>query len=121
LEVHEVYGLDLAAATGLAVLSACQTQISALSARIEVVGLNRAFLYAGTPSVMASLWSVDDEATALFMERFYTHLRAGMGKAEALRQAQIEVRAEFPHPYYWAAFVLTGDPGEVPVRWPLAL
>jgi CHAT domain-containing protein len=43
------------------------------------------------------------------MERFYTHLRSGMAKAQALRQAQIEIRVEYPHPYYWAAFVLTGD------------
>jgi CHAT domain-containing protein len=113
LEVHEVYGLDLTEATDLVVLSACQTQIGELSAGDEVVGLNRAFLYAGTPSVMASLWHVDDAATALLMEHFYTHLRAGLGKAEALRQAQVDVRAEYPHPYYWAAFVLTGDAGEV--------
>jgi CHAT domain-containing protein/Tfp pilus assembly protein PilF len=112
LEVHEVYGLDLKNAD-LVVLSACQTQIGELSAGDEVVGLNRAFLYAGTPSVMASLWHVDDAATALLMEHFYTHLRAGLGKAEALRQAQIDVRTEYPHPYYWAAFVLTGDAGEV--------
>jgi CHAT domain-containing protein len=110
LEVHEVYGLDLENAD-LVVLSACQTQIGKLSAGDDIVGLNRAFLYAGTPTIIASLWSVDDEATALLMERFYTYLRGGMGKAEALRQAQIDVRAKYPHPYYWAAFALTGDPG----------
>ena len=113
LEVHEVYGLDLTESTDLVVLSACQTQMGALSAGDEVVGLTRAFLYAGTPSVIASLWGVDDQATALLMERFYTHLQAGVGKGEALRQAQMDVRAEYPHPYYWAAFVLTGDAGEV--------
>ena len=113
LEVHEVYGLDLTGATNLVVLSACQTQLGKLSAGDEIVGLNRAFLYAGTPSVVASLWSVDDAATAQLMERFHTYLRAGLGKAEALRQAQIEVRAEYPHPYFWSAFVVTGDPGEV--------
>jgi len=113
LEVHEIYGLDLTAATDLVVLSACQTQIGEVSAGDEVVGLSRAFLYAGTPSVIASLWNVDDEATALLMERFYTHLRAGLSKGEALRQAQIDVRDEYPHPYYWAAFVLTGDAGDV--------
>ena len=118
LEVHEVYGLDLTT-TDLVVLSACQTQLGELGSYgepvgvtpgDEVVGLNRAFSYAGTSSVMASLWNVDDAATAFLMERFYTHLRAGMGKAKALRQAQIEVRAEYPHPYYWAAFALMGDP-----------
>jgi CHAT domain-containing protein/tetratricopeptide (TPR) repeat protein len=113
LEVHEVYGLDLTAVTDLVVLSACQTQIGELSAGDEVVGLSRAFLHAGTPSVIASLWTVDDKATALLMEHLYTHLRDGMDKAEALQQAQLEVREEYPHPYYWAAFVLTGDPGEV--------
>jgi len=113
LEVHEVYGLDLTQSTDLVVLSACQTQMGDLSAGDEVVGLTRAFLYAGTPSVIASLWSVDDQATALLMQRFYTYLQCGLGKGEALRQAQMDVRAEYPHPYYWAAFVLTGDAGEV--------
>jgi CHAT domain-containing protein/tetratricopeptide (TPR) repeat protein len=111
LEVHDIYALDLTQATNLVVLSACQTQLGELSRGDEVVGLNRAFLYAGTPSVIATLWSVQDDTTALFMERFYTHLRSGIALAQALRQTQIEVRAEYPHPYYWAAFVLTGDGG----------
>jgi tetratricopeptide (TPR) repeat protein len=116
LTVAEVYGLKLRAAD-LVVLSACETQINDLSAGNvvsagdELVGLTRAFFFAGTPSVIATLWSVDDEATALLMERFYTHLRAGMGKAAALRQAQIDVRAKYPNPYYWSGFVLSGDSG----------
>jgi CHAT domain-containing protein/SpoVK/Ycf46/Vps4 family AAA+-type ATPase/Tfp pilus assembly protein PilF len=113
LEVHDIYTLDLTLATNLVVLSACQTQLGELSKGDEVVGLTRAFLYAGTPSVMASLWSVDDKVTGLLMERFYTYLRSGMTKAQALRMAQMEVRAEYPHPYYWAAFVLTGDGAEM--------
>jgi CHAT domain-containing protein len=112
LTVGEVYGLDLSQ-TGLVVLSACQTQLGELSAGDEVVGLTRAFFFAKTPTVVASLWNVDDEATAFLMERFYTHLRAGMGKAEALRQAQIETMVEYPEPFYWAAFVMSGDGGEV--------
>jgi hypothetical protein len=60
------------------------------------------------------LWNVEDETTALLMERFYTHLKDGMGKAAALRQAQLEVREEYPNPYYWSAFVLSGDGGIVP-------
>ncbi|MCL4298813.1 MAG: CHAT domain-containing protein [Anaerolineae bacterium] len=111
LEVHEIYGLDLIHAD-LVVLSACKTVIGELSAGDEVVGLNRAFLYTGTPTVIASLWNVEDKATGILMERFYTHLRTGLNKAKALRQAQQEIREEYPHPYYWAAFVLTGDPGE---------
>jgi len=95
------------------VLSACQTNLGDLSEGDELLGLTRAFFFAGTPTVVASLWNVEDESTALLMERFYTHLRGGMGKAEALRQTQLEVREQYPNPYYWAGFVLTGDPGEV--------
>jgi CHAT domain-containing protein len=112
LEVHEIYGLDLTKNTNLVVLSACETQIGELSAGDEIVGLSRAFLLAGTPSVIASLWPVNDKATAFLMERFYTHLKDGQERGEALRQAQIEVQAVYPHPYYWAAFVLTGDEGK---------
>ena len=110
LTAGEVYGLNLHQAD-LVVLSACQTHLGDLSAGDELVGLTRAFFYAGTPTVVASLWTVDDQATALLMERFYTHLRAGMGKAAALRHAQLDVRADYPNPYYWAAFVLSGDGG----------
>jgi CHAT domain-containing protein len=112
LEVHEIYGLDLRK-TNLVVLSACETQLGELSSGDELVGLTRAFFFAGTPTVVASLWSVNDAATSILMERFYTHMRAGLGKAEALRQAQIDVRAKYPNPYYWAGFVLSGDSGKI--------
>ncbi len=112
LTVGEVYGLDLTQ-TDLVVLSACETQLGDLSAGDELVGLTRAFIFAGTPSLMASLWAVEDETTGLLMEQFYTYLKEGMGKAEALRQAQLEVREEYPNPYYWAAFVLSGDAGKI--------
>src|SRR6202011_4149055 len=71
LEVHEVYELDLKK-TELVVLSACQTSLGAQSKGDDIVGLNRAFIYAGTPSVIASLWSVDDQATSQLMTSFYT-------------------------------------------------
>ena len=112
LEVREIYGLNLKAATDLVILSACETQLGTLSAGDEVVGLSRAFLYAGTPTVLASLWTVDDESTALLMKQFYAHLREGLNKGQALRQAQMDVRARYPHPYSWAAFVLSGDVGK---------
>jgi CHAT domain-containing protein len=119
LNVHEVYGLDLGQAS-LVVLSACQTNLGELSAGDDVVGLNRAFLY-GAPTVISSLWSVDDEATGVLMEAFYANLPSGMGKAEALQAAQAAVRSnashpEWAHPYYWAAFVLSGDPGSILVE-----
>jgi CHAT domain-containing protein len=111
LTVADVYGLDLQQAD-LVVLSACQTQVGAFSAGDDIVGLTRAFIYAGAPSVVSSLWSVDDQATGMLMTAFYTHLKQGKSKAEACRAAQADTRAKYPHPYYWAAFVLTGDPGE---------
>jgi len=109
LEVREIYGLDLKRAS-LVVLSACQSQLGAQSGGDDVVGLSRAFIFAGTPAVVASLWSVDDAATSSLMIAFYRNLRKGMGNAAALRAAQAETRAEHSDPYYWAAFVLTGDP-----------
>lgn len=112
LEVHEIYGLDLSQSQ-LVVLSACESQLGELSSGDELVGLTRAFFFAGTPSVMASLWEVDDKATELLMEKFYTHWGEGMSQAEALQKAQIEMRAEYPNPYYWAAFVLSGQGGEI--------
>lgn len=111
LETREIYRLPLQNAD-LVVLSACETQLGAISSGDEVVSLTRAFLYAGSPTVVASLWAVDDRATELLMEKFYAKLNSGAGKAEALRQAQLEVRADYPNPYYWAAFVLNGDPGK---------
>ena len=110
LEVHEVYTLDLKQ-TDLVVLSACDTQLGEQSRGDDIIGLNRAFLYAGAASILASLWAVDDRAACDFMTAFYLHLKQGRSKVEALRRAQQITRAKYPHPYYWAAFVLTGDPG----------
>jgi CHAT domain-containing protein/Tfp pilus assembly protein PilF len=116
LDLREVYNLDLSGAS-LVVLSACETQLGPQSRGDDVIALNRAFIYAGTPTVIASLWTVDDEATSVLMKSFYGHLRQGMSKAEALRAAQRETRTRYPHPYYWASFVLTGDPGKsVPLK-----
>jgi CHAT domain-containing protein len=110
LETNQIAELDLRK-TGLVVLSGCRSQAGRLTRGDEIIGLSRAFIYAGSPSVIASLWSVDDEATRALMVSFYSHLRQGLSQADALRSAQIDVRKDFPHPYYWAGFVLTGDPG----------
>jgi CHAT domain-containing protein len=112
IEVREVYGIDLST-TNLVVLSACQTVLGAQSKGDEVVGLNRAFIYAGASSVIASLWTVDDEATSYLMRAFYANLRKGQRKAAALQSAQKATRGKYPHPYYWAAFILSGDPGNI--------
>jgi len=111
LELDQVLGLDLRK-TSLVVLSGCQSQKGKRSRGDDVTGLSRAFIYAGSPSVVASLWSVDDEATQQLMIAFYTHLKEGFSKAAALRSAQMDVRQKFPQPYYWAGFVLMGDPGQ---------
>lgn len=111
LDLNYVASLDLRN-TSLVVLSGCQTQLGKRSRGDDVIGLSRAFLYAGSPSVIASLWSVDDDATEKLMIAFYTHLKEGLDKAESLRIAQADIRRQFPNPYYWAGFVLTGDPGE---------
>jgi CHAT domain-containing protein len=88
LEVREIFGMDLHA--NLVVLSACETGLGKLSSGDELVGLTRAFIYAGTPSVVASLWNVDDSSTAALMASFYKNLKT-MSKVEALRQAQLEL------------------------------
>jgi CHAT domain-containing protein len=110
MTVEEVYRLDLSRAS-LVVLSACKTQLGPYSKGDDIIGLNRAFIYAGTPAVVASLWPVDDAATGELMKAFYTKLRRGLGRAAALQAAQALVRKSHPSPYYWAGFVLTGGPG----------
>jgi CHAT domain-containing protein/Flp pilus assembly protein TadD len=116
LEVHEIMGLELA--VDLVALSACQTGLGTghfaeLPAGDDFVGLTRAFLYAGSRNVLATLWEVDDRSTSLLMERFYRHLATAphIDKATALARAQRELRADAKHvhPYYWAAFVLVGN------------
>ncbi len=107
LEVREVFGLDLHAR--LVVLSACETGLGKLSRGDEVVGLQRAFLYAGTPAVVTTLWKVDDRAAFELIRAFYTRLDSA-NPVEALRQAQLETMRTFPHPFAWAAFGLTGVP-----------
>jgi CHAT domain-containing protein len=102
-----VFGLDLHAR--LVVLSACETGLGKLSRGDEVVGLQRAFLYAGTPAVVTTLWKVDDRATFELIRAFYTRLDSA-NPVEALRQAQLEAMRTFPHPFAWAAFGLTGVP-----------
>jgi CHAT domain-containing protein len=113
LEVHEVFGLDLQALT--VVLSACETALgsgafSDVPPGDDWVGLVRAFLFAGASNVVASLWRVDDRATALLMEHFYTGLSAGLAPGEALAAAQRATLrdAETADPFYWASFTLNG-------------
>jgi CHAT domain-containing protein len=106
-EVREIFSTELSAK--LVVLSACETGLGKLSRGDELVGLQRAFLYAGTPAVVTTLWKVDDRASFLLMRSFYDAL-AGTGPAEALRAAQRALIVHDPHPFAWAGYGLTGAP-----------
>jgi len=111
LMVHDVYDLDLRQAA-LVTLSACETGVGT-SRGGELMGLSRALFCAGATAAVVSLWRVDDAATAHLMGAFYRHLVAGASLAAALRQAQRETQARWPHPFYWAPFVLVGADGVV--------
>jgi CHAT domain-containing protein len=107
-EILEQVRLD----ADLVTLSACETGLGKEMGGEGLVGLTRAFQYAGARSVLASLWSVSDESTADLMTSFYRYLRAGLTKDVALRTAQIEmIRVKGPnsHPFHWAGFELIGD------------
>jgi CHAT domain-containing protein len=106
LEVHEIFNLKLDAY--LVTLSACETALGDITSGDDMIGLSRAFMYAGTPSVIASLWRVDDEATARVMGDFYDALST-QNKAESIRAAQMQAIDDGAHPYYWAAFNVIGD------------
>jgi CHAT domain-containing protein len=110
LQVHEIFGMDLANAN-LVTLSACETALSKIQGGDDLVGLSRGFIYAGTPSLLATLWKVDDRSTSILMEHFYRNWQKGMSKPEALRQAQITLKnmPQYKHPFYWAPFVMIGD------------
>lgn len=106
LRVDEIFGLDLHA--DLVVLSGCSTGLGKPTGD-GIFGLSRAFLYAGTPSVIVSLWDVSDHATAYLMDRFYAELTNGLDKAHALREAQRATRIRFHQPAVWAPFILIGE------------
>lgn len=112
LQMREIMRLRLRA--DLVTLSACRTGLGQLLDGEGLVGLTRAFLYAGADSVMVSLWGVNDSGTAALMKSFYEHLRQGQPKDEALRRAKLALlngtRRAWRHPYFWASFVLVGEP-----------
>lgn len=137
LEVHEIFNLNLEN-TSLVTLSACKTGLGKLSKGDELIGLTRGFIYAGTPSIVASLWNVNDQSTSELMGLFYKNLKTH-SKVESLRMAQIEmirgdvgkgivrgvggittskvggtkhvasITVDGSHPYFWAPFILLGD------------
>jgi CHAT domain-containing protein/tetratricopeptide (TPR) repeat protein len=102
----DVYSLRLNCE--LMTLSGCATGMGLVLAGDEFVGLARGFLHAGAAALLASLWDINDEATACLMDHFYSGMRDGVGKAESLRRAMAATRIRYPHPFFWAPFVLVG-------------
>jgi CHAT domain-containing protein len=110
LRLYDIYNLKLQA--DLIVLSACQTALGKQIKGEGLVGLTRGFMYAGAPRVVASLWQVDDRATAQLMRRFYEAMLAeGLRPAAALRAAQVGMWKDkrWQGPHYWAAFTFQGE------------
>jgi CHAT domain-containing protein len=110
LRLHEIYNFKLP--SELVVLSACQTALGKEIKGEGIVGLTRGFMYAGAARVVASLWNVNDHATAELMTIFYKQmLQDGQRPAEALRNAQLKMlkQKRWQSPYYWAPFTIQGE------------
>jgi Uncharacterized protein conserved in bacteria len=114
LSLYELAGMKLHAR--LVVLSACETGLGKLLGGDEIAGLTRTFLLAGASTVVSSLWKVSDDATAMLMAGFYRRLRGGSPASIAQRQAALDVRQQFPHPFYWAPFIVSGAGLPAPER-----
>ena len=112
LTAEDVTGLDLTN-TSLTVLSACETGMGDIKTGEGVFGLRRAFALAGAKTLVMSLWKVPDTPTQELMVDFYKRLLNGTPKADALREAQLEIRKKYPHPADWGAFICQGDPGPI--------
>jgi CHAT domain-containing protein len=116
LQMREIFYLKLN--SDLVTLSSCQTGWGQLIKGEGIEGLSRAFFYAGTSAALISLWSINDQATSQFMERFYFHLRSNQSIMTSLQMTKLEmIESEtLSHPYYWAGFVVTGAAKKVVFR-----
>lgn len=106
LSLYDLYQLKLP--VELITLSGCATGMNVVAAGDELLGLVRGLLCAGAQSLLLTLWEVHDRSTAQFMQSFYGRLRNHGSKAAALQGAMLELRGRYPHPYYWAPFLLMG-------------
>jgi CHAT domain-containing protein len=111
VSAEKLQGLDLKG-TDLVVLSACETGVGDVRTGEGVFGLKRAFILSGARTVVLSLWSVPSQETTQLMQSFYTLLAQGRPKSEALRQAKLALKQENANPFFWAPFVMVGDPGK---------
>jgi CHAT domain-containing protein len=112
LNTYEIFALKLKAR--MVVLSACSTGNGEFNKGEGVISLARGFVYAGTPSLVMTLWEVEDKSGAILMKDFYTNLLKGQSKSAALRNAKIkflkEAKTENSHPFFWSSFVIMGNP-----------
>jgi tetratricopeptide (TPR) repeat protein len=112
LNVYEIYNMELAAR--MVVLSACNTGSGIMKSGEGIMSLARAFIYAGVPNIIMTLWTVSDRQSYKLMLRFYRQLIAGRSTENALRKAKLEYLAEsspsYQHPRYWAGYILVGNP-----------
>ena len=113
LQMREIFNLRLN--SDLVTLSACQTGLGQFIIGEGIEGLSRAFFYAGACSVLISLWAVHDQASSQFMERYYIHLRSSNSIMDSLQKTKLEMIGSdaLSHPYYWAAFIATGNSDKI--------
>lgn len=118
LQAYEISQMDLNAK--LVVLSACETGYGEFEEGNGIASLARSFMYAGVPSLIVSLWQVNDQSTAFIMKSFYTYLKQGMNKAEALRLAKLDFLQQAQgistHPAFWSPFIQLGSSAPLELR-----
>jgi CHAT domain-containing protein len=113
LFTHEIYNLDLSQ-SALIFLSACETNFGSLSQSEGILGISRAFAFAGCPNIISTLWKAEDKSTAYITSRFYRYVDEGLHFSEALRNAKLDLlsdqkMAQFHHPVFWSHLVLVGS------------
>lgn len=115
LELGEIVQLNLN--SDLVVLSSCRSGLGRVDAAEGIIGMQKAFIDAGSKSVLVSLWDVNDKYTSYFMQNFYEHLAKGNSKSESLRLAKLDFNRNFSaNPYYWSAFVLSGNTSAMEIK-----
>jgi tetratricopeptide (TPR) repeat protein len=106
LSLYDLYQLRLPAE--LVALSGCSTGLNVVAAGDELLGLARGIIHAGAQTSLLTLWDVQDRTTAQLMKDFYGQLASAGNKAHALQKATLQLKSEYPHPYYWAPLILVG-------------
>jgi CHAT domain-containing protein/Tfp pilus assembly protein PilF len=118
LHTYEIFGLDLSAE--MVTLSACNTGTGKLQEGEGIMSLARGFIYAGVPSIVMTLWEIQDKSGYEIMSRFYTYLKEGNTKDIALQKAKLDFLSKAnmfkSHPYYWSSYILSGDTSTIQVE-----